>query len=97
MSERIRLAGGIRPTMPTRAARHLTLEEPEQISRGLAARHSIRAIAARLGRCPSTISREVENNGGPASAADRAQRCNGATVQATQAVQAGHDTVAPAW
>jgi IS30 family transposase len=76
MSERIRRAGGIRPTMPTRAARHLTLEDREEISRGLAADHSIRAIAARLGRCPSTISREVNNNGGRghyrASAADRA-------------------------
>jgi IS30 family transposase len=76
MSERIRLAGGIRPTMPTRAARHLTLEDREEISRGLAADHSIRAIAGRLGRCPSTISREVNNNGGRgryrASTADRA-------------------------
>jgi IS30 family transposase len=76
MSERIRLAGGIRPTMPTRAARHLTLEDREEISRGLAADHSIRAIATRLGRCPSTISREVNNNGGHgryrASTADRA-------------------------
>jgi IS30 family transposase len=76
MSERIRQAGGIRPTMPTRAARHLTLEEREEISRGLAAGHSIRAIAIRLGRCPSTISREVSNNGGRgryrASAAERA-------------------------
>jgi DNA-binding NarL/FixJ family response regulator len=66
MSERIRQAGGIRPTMPTRAARHLTLEDREEISRGLAAGHSIRAIATRLGRCPSTISREVNNNGGRA-------------------------------
>jgi IS30 family transposase len=76
MSERIRLAGGIRPTMPTRAARHLTLEDREEISRGLAADHSIRAIATRLGRCPSTISREVNTNGGRgryrASTADRA-------------------------
>jgi transposase-like protein len=64
ISERIRQAGGIRPTMPTRAARHLSREEREEISRGLAAGHSIRGIAVRLGRCPSTISREVASNGG---------------------------------
>jgi DNA-binding NarL/FixJ family response regulator len=76
MSDRIRQAGGIRPTMPMRAARHVTLEEREKIPRGLAAGHSIRGIAARLGRCPSTISREVASNGGRgryrAAAADRA-------------------------
>jgi DNA-binding CsgD family transcriptional regulator len=76
MSERIRQAGGIRPTMPTRAARHLTLEDREEISRGLAADHSLRQIADRLGRSPSTTSREVNNNGGRgryrASTAERA-------------------------
>jgi IS30 family transposase len=76
MYQRIQASGGIRPTIPTRAARHLTLEDREEISRGLAAGHSFRVIAARLGRCPSTISREVNNNGGRAryraAAADRA-------------------------
>ncbi|MFA9432643.1 IS30 family transposase [Egicoccus sp. AB-alg2] len=76
MYERVQATGGIRPTIPTRAARHLTLEDREEISRGLAAGDSLRRIADRLGRCPSTISREVEANGGRrryrAAAADRA-------------------------
>ncbi|WP_368071695.1 helix-turn-helix domain-containing protein [Nitriliruptor sp.] len=36
--------------MPTRAGRHLTLEDREEISRGLAAGDSLRQIAGRLGR-----------------------------------------------
>ena len=63
-NERIRRAGGIRPTIPCRAQRHLTLEEREEISRGLAAGLSLREIARRLGRDPSTVCREVDNNGG---------------------------------
>ena len=63
-NERIRQAGGIRPTIPCRAQRHLTLEEREEISRGLAAGLSLRAIARGLGRDPSTVSREVDHNGG---------------------------------
>jgi IS30 family transposase len=62
--ERIQAAGGVRPTIPTRAARHLTLEDREEISRGLAAGDSLRQIAVRLGRAPSTVAREVEANGG---------------------------------
>jgi IS30 family transposase len=42
----------------------LSLEEREEISRGVAAGSSIRRIAARLGRCPSTVSRELRRNGG---------------------------------
>lgn len=59
IGDRIRVSGGIRPTLPTRGQRHLTCEEREEISRGLAARVSFRQIAGRLGRSPSTISREV--------------------------------------
>jgi IS30 family transposase len=44
----------------------LTLEEREEISRGLASNLSVRAIAAQLGRAPSTISRELHRNGGSA-------------------------------
>ena len=40
------------------------MAEREEISRGLAAGASIRAIAATLGRAPSTVSREVKGNGG---------------------------------
>jgi IS30 family transposase len=40
------------------------MAEREEISRGLAAGHSIRRIAADLSRAPSTICREVNTNGG---------------------------------
>ena len=56
--------GGIRPDPRHRAAGRLSFEEREEISRGLAADQSLRAIAAGLGRSPSTISREVASNGG---------------------------------
>jgi transposase, IS30 family len=42
----------------------LSLEEREEISRGMSAGHSIRAIAETLGRSPSTVCREVNANGG---------------------------------
>ena len=42
----------------------LSLSDREEISRGLARRQSLSAIARRLGRSPSTISREVKANGG---------------------------------
>ena len=39
-------------------------DEREEISRGIAAGQSMRQIAQRLGRSPSTISREIRRNGG---------------------------------
>jgi IS30 family transposase len=56
--------GGIRPVPRRRSPRRLSLADREEISRGLAAGSSLRAIAAGLGRAPSTISREVLGNGG---------------------------------
>src|SRR3954447_19785985 len=56
--------GGIRPAPRRRSPGRLGLAEREEISRGLAAGLSLRAIAAGLGRSPSTISREVASNGG---------------------------------
>jgi IS30 family transposase len=47
-----------------RARSALTLGEREDISRGIASGDTFRAIAERLGRAPSTISREVERHGG---------------------------------
>lgn len=44
--------------------RSLTLEEREEISRGIAADQSIREIAASIGRSPSTVCREISRNGG---------------------------------
>lgn len=49
---------------PVRAPLRLSLAEREEISRGVAGGESLRAIALRLGRAPSTISREVTANGG---------------------------------
>jgi IS30 family transposase len=57
-------AGGTRPTPRERSDLRLSLEEREEISRGLAAGFSIRAVAEALGRSPSTVCREVKANGG---------------------------------
>jgi IS30 family transposase len=40
----------------------LNLDEREEISLGVAAKESVREIARRLGRAPSTISREIKRN-----------------------------------
>ena len=63
--------------MRERSARQLCLAEREEISRGLAEGRSVRVIAARIGRSPSTVCREVVRNGGrrryrAAAAEDRA-------------------------
>ena len=58
------VTGGIRPAPRCRSRWALTLAEREAISRAVVAGHSIRAIAAQLGRAPSTISRELQRNGG---------------------------------
>ena len=57
-------SGGIQPPPRKRSKLALTLSEREEISRGLACQLSIRCIAAQLGRSPSTISREINRNGG---------------------------------
>jgi DNA-binding CsgD family transcriptional regulator len=59
--------GGIRPPQRCRSATALTLVEREEISRSVVAGESIRSIAARLGRAPSTVSRELKRNGGQES------------------------------
>ncbi len=68
--------GGIRPAQRCRSRLALTLAEREERSRAVVAGHSIRWIAASLGRAPSTISREIKRNGGSgcyrASQADQA-------------------------
>jgi IS30 family transposase len=75
--------GGLQRHPPRRAPRSLTMAEREEISRGVAAGESCRQIAARLGRAPSTVSRELTRNGGrgryraqaaDAAASGRAQR-----------------------
>lgn len=56
--------GGIAPAVRKRPDQGLSLAEREEISRGLAAGLSYRDIARRLERSASTVSREVERNGG---------------------------------
>jgi len=56
--------GGIRPARRCRSRLALTLDEREEISRAVVAGHSIRSLAMKLGRAPSTISREIKRNGG---------------------------------
>lgn len=59
--------GGIAPPPRRRSCLALTLSEREEISRELVAGQSIRMIAEKLGRSPSTISREITRNGGASS------------------------------
>jgi IS30 family transposase len=56
--------GGIRPAARRRSRLALTLAEREEISRAVVAGHSMRSIAAQIGRAPSTISREIKRHGG---------------------------------
>jgi len=79
----LRQTGGIRPQPRRRREGHLSAAEREEVSRGLAAGLSGRDIAARLGRSPSTVAREITRNGGrdayravdaDAAAFDRARR-----------------------
>ena len=56
--------GGVRPEPRRRSLRHLSLDEREEISRGVAAGESSAVSGSRLGRAGSTISRELARNGG---------------------------------
>lgn len=56
--------GGVRLAPRRRSNSALTFSERESISRGLACHHSIRQIARELSRSPSTVSREIQRNGG---------------------------------
>ena len=74
--EHVASTGGVRPPARCRRPEQLSLTEREEISRGLAAGWSLRAIARHLERAPSTICREVARNCGPrryrAASAERA-------------------------
>src|SRR5438552_9802365 len=56
----LRDRGGYVPAVRTRRPQFLSRTEREEISRGLASQRSIRSIAQRLERAPSTISREIQ-------------------------------------
>jgi len=65
--------GGVRPRRGRDLkGRCLTFSEREEIALGRAGGESMRAIAARLGRSPSTVSRELARNAGAAGQAYRA-------------------------
>jgi len=67
--------GGVAPAPTRRRADALTEDEREEISRYLATGKSLRFIAKRLRRAPSTILREVRRNGGvEAYRASKAER-----------------------
>jgi IS30 family transposase len=56
--------GGVRPPKRRRSASCLTRAEREEISRGLARGEGFRAIGRAIGRPHTTVSREVDRNGG---------------------------------
>jgi IS30 family transposase len=56
--------GGIPPPERRRSERVLSAPEREEISRALAAGATVRGIAQTLSRAPSTVSREIQRNGG---------------------------------
>lgn len=72
----LQATGGIAPPPRTRSPRALSLDEREEISRGIAAGATFRGIAKGLNRAVSTVSQEVARHGGRAryraAQADRA-------------------------
>ena len=71
----LRPSGGIMPPARRRSRLALTMAEREEISRGIVEGQSVRAIARMLARAASTVSREINRNGGigryRAAAADK--------------------------
>jgi transposase, IS30 family len=62
--DQVTATGGVPPHLPQRSQRELTVLEREELTRGLAVGESCRALARKLGRAHSSISREVRRNGG---------------------------------
>jgi transposase, IS30 family len=58
------VTGGVRPRPRVKSRRELTVADREEVSRGLAAQQSCRAIARRIRRAATSVSREVARNGG---------------------------------
>jgi IS30 family transposase len=85
--------GGVQRHPPRRAPRCLTMAEREEISRGVAAGESCRKVAARLGRAPSTVSRELARNGGRHRY--RAQAADAASFRCAQRPKAAKLVVQP--
>ena len=84
----VKQSGGVRPrAVRPRPALWLSIEERETISRGLARKQTLTAIAAELGRSVSTVSREVRRNRGPNGY--RAARADRLAMQRTSRARPG--------
>jgi transposase, IS30 family len=87
----LRRSGGLTPA-PARSPLRLSLADREEISRGLAAGESYRAIARGLGRATSTISREVRaNHGRHRYRAWRAERARDRRARRPRTAELLHD------
>src|SRR5215207_9510318 len=87
--------GGLVPAPRHRAPRVLQSAEREEISRGLAAGESLRRIAHRVGRAPSTISREIRRHGGGEAISGERGGCGGVGARpAPQALSPGAGSAA---
>src|SRR5262252_7013844 len=64
LGDLVTAAGGIVPPAQRRSRLALTANEREEISRGIAGHETVRRMAQRLHRAPSTISREIRRHGG---------------------------------
>jgi IS30 family transposase len=88
-------AGGVIGNAPRELGdRYLSLAEREEISRGVARGEGVGQIARRLGRSPSTVSRELANNGGReryrAYVADAAARQRARRPKTAKLAEAGN-------
>src|SRR5580693_3679818 len=71
-----KMGGVYRPPDVTYSARYLDREERYELARLLEAGLSLRRIAARLGRYPSTVSRELDRNKDPRTGAYQPERAD---------------------
>ena len=87
--------GGIAPPVRRRSPVALTLQEREDISRGIASGSTIRGIAKGLKRTVSTVSREVARHGGRAQyrASEADQQAWDSALRPKTCVLASHATL----
>ncbi len=71
-----KMGGVYRPPGVTYSARYLDREERYELARLREAGLSVRAVAARLGRSPSTVSRELARNAGPRAGCYQPERAH---------------------
>jgi IS30 family transposase len=71
-----KMGGVYRPADTTYSERYLSREERYELARLRESGLPVRAVAARLGRAPSTISRELRRNAGPRSGGYQPERAH---------------------